>query len=55
MMTVADIQNAIIFMKRVTATGEECCAWAQTYQALHIEIAAAQAPPVATPAAEAVS
>lgn len=40
MLRREDLMNAILFMKRVTCTGEECGAWAQTYVALQAEIVA---------------
>jgi hypothetical protein len=50
-MTVdkANTVNAILFMKRVQCTGEECGAWTQTYQALHADIAALEAAEVVAP------
>ncbi len=43
-MNKADLQNLIIFMKRVTVTGEEALAWAQSYAALNAELAALNTP-----------
>jgi len=52
-MDVENLKNAIIFMKRVTATGEECMSWAQTYMALQRDLQLATAPrlPGSPPAA----
>jgi hypothetical protein len=44
-MQKADLQNLLVFMKRVQMTGEEALAWTQTYAAVNQELAALSPPP----------
>lgn len=49
-MNAENLKNAMIFLERASATGKECFAWVQTYQALTVELqlalAAVPQPPV---------
>ncbi len=40
MIAKEHLTNILVFMKRVTVTGEEALAWAQTYEAVNREIQA---------------
>lgn len=43
-MNAAILQNILIFMKRVTCTGEECGAWTETYTAVQTALNETTAP-----------
>lgn len=42
-MNESTLQNLLLFMDRVTCTGKECMAWAETYQSVHMQLASLRA------------
>lgn len=43
-MNAENLKNAMIFMERASATGKECIAWVQTYQALILSLQTLEVP-----------
>lgn len=43
-MNAENLKNAMVFMERASATGKECIAWVQTYQAMILALKALEVP-----------